>query len=178
MDAYVFARVATTQAVSDVLDAVGSNGPARVALPVTPDATGGRIVYVAVEGSTLLELTSRVAQILLIPGLGGSETYVPSPGAIQPSLGFPTHAPVDDFVGLALLVCTDAETTAAEVALISGVVGVVVVSGAGPNVIVDVTGASSSAVGTVLSSVGAATGVLSMETSVGATADGRGFTTI
>jgi hypothetical protein len=178
LDAYIFARVATTQAASDVLDSVSSSGPARVALPVTPDATGGRIVYVAVEGSTVLQLASRVAQILLIPGLGGSETYIPAPGATQPGIGFPTHVAVDVVVGLALLVCTDAEASAADVALISGVVGVVVVAGAGPNVIVEATGASTSAVNTILSSVGAVTGVLSIDTSVGATANGRGFTSI
>ena len=176
MDAYIFAYNASSQARADAVAAVGANGPARVALP----ASGDRNLYVAVAGSTSLELTTRVAQILAISGIGATETYIPSTLGNPPPHDVPTHGAVDSWIGHGIVVCSSANLSAVHsaIAALNGVIGLCVITGAGPLVLVEVTGSTQSAVNGMLENVDAVQNVDDLYRVVGERANGAGFTAI
>ena len=178
MDAYVFAYCASSNAQSAAVSAVSSSGPARVALPAT--GTNDRNLYVAVEGSNALELTSRVAQILAVTGMGGTDTCIPSQLGSPPPFLVPTHGAVNTWIGLGIVVCSPSDMVSVHnaIAQVSGVIGLAVITGAGPLILVEVTASTQASVGTMLDNVEAVTGVDQLDRIVGERANGAGFTSI
>jgi hypothetical protein len=169
LDAYVFATGATQQAISTLLDSVGTT--VRVACPVTGDWA----VYVAVEGSDQEELDERVDTVLATTGLSGAVSYQVSAGTSGTS--FPTHATVSSHFGLGLHDVVSGTTAAAAAAAagVSGVIGVAILTGSPAQILVEVTASGQSGVTTALAAVDALSPLAEAASATGETANGAGF---
>jgi hypothetical protein len=171
LDAYIFVTDASSQAVSDALALVPST--ARAVLPVGT----ARELYVAVSDSTATGLLTKIADVVTIPGLSGTEVQL-AYGSGTTEAMFPTYGVVDDYVGFALLTTSVTTTVSVyEAALdVTGVIGVAIVAGT-VNVLVEATAATLNALNAILATVTALTGVSSSITVTGPVTAGAGFTT-
>jgi hypothetical protein len=174
LDAYIFSTQATPQAVQALGGAVDPDGPIRVVLPVT----GAHALFVAVVADTGTELSAGISGVIGATGLSGLSAYIAS--ALGASFLLPVHAAVDAYVGFALLDTAPGTAVAVHDAAvaISGVTGAAVVVGATYDVLVEVTGATETAVASVLTAVTGLTDVTNSITSTGASDDGFGLTRI
>jgi hypothetical protein len=172
VDAYIFAATASETAIGTVSGLVDPAGPARVALPVL----GSHRLVAGIEGTDLAEVSSRVATVVAVEGLGSASTYLATApdGAALP---LPVHATVDAFVGFALLTSLPGLALAVYLAAstTSGVTGAALVTGAGVNVLVEVSASTAAATAALLLTVAGLSGVASAATCVGDSALGTGL---
>ena len=167
LDAYIFATSATQGAISTLIGGVGSTGPARVVLPTS----GDRALYVAVSANDETTLNSRISAVLATQVLSGTSTHV----ATSSPATFPTHAAVDDYLGLSVLSGADPSSIASTASGITGVIGVAVTNGGTVRVLVESTASSTGALSTIMDDVAAISGVTVQFEATGETANGAGF---
>lgn len=170
MNAYVFAQSATTQAVSDLIADVGTNG-VRVVCPLG----GDRAIYVAITADNENDLDTRISAVVGTSGLTGTSSHIALSGDPNEQVGFPTHYTVSSWVGFAHVTpVSSASTLAGAAAALSGVIGVAVVTG--NKVLVEVTATTQAGVQSLLAGVTALSGVSStIFTAYGEAAEGAGF---
>jgi hypothetical protein len=171
LDAYIFSKQATQEAVSTLGNGVGGDGPARVVLPVI----GSHRLYVAVQADDDETLSARVAAVLATPGLVGAHHYNAS-GPGVPFL-FPTWGVVSVYVGFCLLDTQPGLSVAVHdlATAVPGVVGAAVVTGAGYSVLVEGTAEDQESLAVILNTVSGLPGVRQAATAVGAASLGYGF---
>lgn len=172
MDAYIFATSATEEAVSTLGAGAEDSGPARVVVPLLASPA----LYVAVQASTSVALGTAVNAVVGTSGLGGVTAYLAS--SIGTPFGLPTYASVDAYLGFALLETLPGLSVSVRNAatLVSGVIGVAVVTGVCHSVLVEVTGADTDAVAAILATVTGLSGVRAHTTAIGAADLGFGLT--
>ncbi len=170
MDAYIFSKQATQDAVGALGNGVGTGGAARVVLPLI----GSHRLYVAVEGADDAELAQRVSAVLGTQGLSGSSSYLAAGPMPFP---FPTHGMVADYVGFCLLDTQPGLSLAVYDAArgVAGVIGAAVVTGAGYSVLAEVSAGDQEALAVLINQVSGLPGVRSAATASGATGLGFGF---
>ncbi len=172
MDAYAFASSATPDAIAD-LRALVDQGKLRVVLPLA----GASAVYAAAAADTAEELFERIDAVRIVAGLGDVDVLL----AAEPEGGTdgatPTWVVVAEVVGFARMRTSAGATGSVHqlAAGVSGVVGVAVVTGGAPTVLVEVTGPTVAAVTAVFDDLGNLPGVHNMATSAGFAELGRGL---
>ena len=167
MDAYVFAREATPEAVTALKSQVRAGGPIRVVCPLT----GDRALYVALTGDDAVAIAAGVTTVMTTSGVTGIEIEQPLPGDLGrvESRMYPTYCSVDSQVGFAKM------TGAQEQTLVGVDLAGVTVTGGNPTVVVvEVTGPDVTSVQTSMAGIATAGGWTTLFTAYGATADGAG----
>ena len=177
MDAYLFARTATDEAVADLRRRAAPTGPIRVVCPLD----GDRELYVALTAPDEDSLTSAITDVSSTDGLTEPTPYVVIPGVGEagvnpPDAQYPTYCEVEAFVGFAML--TVPEGFAGPPLGAEGVVGVAIVRRPdGRGLLVEVTAGNENDTRARLAGLEGFDGTQLSFRAVGRAADGAGFVT-